>query len=103
MKSSFELWTLIVTLKASSSANEETPPTMAGMRETEGTLPPIVSAALFWLPSGALLLCPGSSIVARGVSITFVGAVVVLAAGVTNTTGVGAGAFNTSGVGAAAT
>src|SRR3954463_13690921 len=90
MKSSFELWTLIVTLRASSSANEETPPTTAGMRETEGTLPPVASAALFWLPLGALLLCPGFSIVAGGVSITSAGATAVLAAGVTNKAGVGA-------------
>src|SRR3954471_12536260 len=87
MKSSFELRTLIVTLRASISASEETPPT-AGMRETEGALPPVASAALFWL-SGALLLCPGCSIVAGGASITSVGAAAVLAAGVTNKAGVG--------------
>src|SRR4051812_11236838 len=102
MKSSFELQTFIVTLRASISANEETPPTTAGMRETEGMLPPVASAALFWLPSGALLLCPGCSIVAGGVSITSAGADAVLAARVTNTAGVGAGASNTAGVGSAA-
>src|ERR1043165_6524469 len=103
MKSSFELRTLIVTLRASSSDNEETPPTTAGMRETEGTLPPVASAALFWLPSGALLLCPGCLIVAGGVSITSAGAAAVLAAGFTNTAGVCAGASNTVVVGAAVT
>src|SRR4051812_31545844 len=102
MKSSFELRTLIVTLRASSSANEETPLTTAGMWETEGMLPPVASDALFWLPSDALLLWPGCSIVAGGVSITSAGAAAVLAAGITNTAGVGAGASNTAGVGAAA-
>src|SRR4051812_13182655 len=102
MKSSFELRTLIVTLRASISANEETPPTTADMREMEGTLPPVASAALFWLPPGALLLCPGCSIVDGGVSITSAGADAVLAAGATNMAGVGAGASNTTGVGTAA-
>src|SRR3954470_24383251 len=49
----------------------------------------MASAALFWL-SGALLLCPGCSIVAGGVSITSAGAAAVLAAGVTIKAGVGA-------------
>src|SRR4051812_9511355 len=56
MKSSFQLRTLIVTLRASRSANEETPLTMEVMQETEGVLPPVASVALFSLPSGALLL-----------------------------------------------
>src|SRR3954466_3214152 len=55
----------------------------------EGALPPVASAALFWL-SGALLLCPGCSIVDGGVSITSACAAAVLAAGVTNKAGVGA-------------
>src|SRR4051812_6626734 len=89
MKASFDLRMLIVTLRASSSASEGTPLTTAGMRETEGVLPPVASAALFWL-SGALLLCPGCSIVAGGVIITSAGAAAVLAAEVTNKAGVGA-------------
>src|ERR1041385_9032550 len=91
MKSSFELQTLIVTLRVSRLANEEAPPTTAGMQETEGALPPMASVALFSLPTGALLLCPGCSIVAGGVTITSGAAAAVLAAGVTNTAG-GAGA-----------
>ena len=46
MKSSVELQTLIVTLRASRSANDETPPT-AGMQEMEWLLPAMASAALF--------------------------------------------------------
>src|SRR3954470_20977746 len=101
MKSSFELQTLIVTMRASRSANEETPPTTGGMQETEGALPPVASVALFWLPSRALLLCPGCSIVAGGVTITSGAAVLAaeVGAGATNTEGVGAGATNTVGVG----
>src|ERR1041385_6894959 len=101
MKSSFELQTLIVTLRASRSASEETPPMTAGMQETEGALPPVASIALFALPPGALLLCPGCSIVAGGVTITSGIAAAVLAAGVTNTLGVGAGATTTAGGGTA--
>src|ERR1041385_3544406 len=101
MKSSFELQTLIVTLRASRSTSEETPPMTAGMQEKEGALPPVASVALFVLPPGALLLCPGCSIVAGGVTITSGVAAAVLAAGVTNTPGVGAGASTTAGVGTA--
>src|ERR1041385_9029323 len=106
MKSSFELQTLIVTLRASRSGSEETPPSetppmTAGMQETEGALPPVASVALFALPPGSLLLCPGCSIVAGGVPITSGVAAAVLAAGVTNTPGVGAGATTTAGVGTA--
>src|SRR3954464_9903213 len=89
-KSSFELRTLIVTLRASRSANEETPPTTAGMQETEGALPPVVSVALFSLLAGGFLLCPGCSIVAGGVTITSCAGVAVLAAGVGAGAGVGA-------------
>src|ERR1041385_2977428 len=99
MESSFELQTLIVTLRVSRSANEETSPTSAGMQETEGVLPPVASVALFLLPPGALLLCPGCSIVDGGVTITYGFAAAVLLAGVTNKPGVGAGATNTAGVG----
>src|ERR1041385_7297015 len=98
MKFSFELQTLIVTLRASRSASEETPPMTVGMQETEGALPPVASVALLALPPGALLLCPGCSIVAGGVTITSGSAAAVLAAGVTNTPGVGAGATTTAGV-----
>src|SRR4051812_23829491 len=101
MKSSFELQTLILTLRASRSASEETPPMTAGIQVTEGTLPPVASVALFALPPGALLLCPGCSIVAGGVTITSGVAAAVLAAGITNTQGVGAGATTTAGVGTA--
>src|SRR4051812_26473392 len=87
MKSSFELQTLIVTLRASRSSNEDTPPMTAGMQETEGALPPVASVALFVLPPGALLLCHGCSIVAGGVTITSGAAAAVLAAGVTNMSG----------------
>src|SRR4051812_49779700 len=85
MKSSFELQTLIVTLRASRSASEETPPMTAGMQETECALPPVALVALFALPPGALLLWPGFSIVDGGVTITSGAAAAVLAAGVTNT------------------
>src|SRR3954462_3911062 len=101
MKSSFELQTLIVPLRASRSASEETPPMTAGMQETEGALPPVAPVPLFVLPPGALFLCPGWSIVAGGVTITSGVAAAVLAAGVTNTPGVGAGATTTAGVGTA--
>src|ERR1041385_4835479 len=101
MKSSFEFQTLIVTLRASRSASEETPPMTSGMQETEGVLPPVASVALFALPPGALLLCPGCSIMARGYTITFGVASAVLAAEVTNTPGVNAGATTTAGVGTA--
>src|ERR1041385_6977530 len=97
MKSSFELQTLIVTLRASRSASEETPQMTTGMQETERALPPVASVALFALPPGALLLCPGFSIVAGGVTITSGVAAAVLAAGVTNMSGVGAGATTTAG------
>src|ERR1041385_2371213 len=104
MKSSFELQTLIVTLRASRSANEETPQMTAGMQETEGALPPVASVALFALPPGALLLCIGCLIVAGAVTITCgAAAAVVLAAGVTNMPGVGAGATTTAGDGTAGT
>src|ERR1041385_3217007 len=73
----------------------------AGMQETKGALPPVASVALFALPLGALLLCPGYSIVAGGVTITSGAAAAVLAAGVTNMPGVGAGATTTAGVGTA--
>src|SRR4051812_31970101 len=96
MKSSFELQMLIVTLRALRSANGETSPTTAGMQETEGPLPPVASVALFALPPSALLLCPGCSIVAGGVTITSAAAV-VLAAGVTNMPGIGAGATTIGG------
>src|ERR1041385_813151 len=90
IKFSFELRTLIVTLRASRSANEETPPTTAGMQETEGALPPVASVALFSLPAGSLLLCLGCSIVDGGVTITSGARVAVFAAGVGAGAGVGA-------------
>src|SRR3954466_7147547 len=101
MKSSFELQTLIVTLRASRSAREETPPMTVGMQETKGALPPVASVALFLLPPGALLLCPGCSIVAAGVTIPFGAGAAVLVAVVNNKPGVGAGDTNTAGVGPA--
>src|ERR1041385_2672797 len=101
MKSSFELQPVIVTWGASGSTIKEHPPMIAGMQETEGALPPVASAALFALPPGALLLCPGCSIVAGGVTIPSGAAAAVLAAGVTNTPGIGAGATTTAGVGIA--
>src|ERR1041385_5577655 len=73
----------------------------AGMQETKGALPPVASVALFALPPGALLLCPGCSIVDGGVTITSSAAATVLAAGVTNKPGVGVGATTTAGVGTA--